>query len=175
MSEVAMRNEAGLIGELERVLAELIAVYEAMSASSAERLRAIRRCDGSGLAAIVRRENELVQRVAEIEKRRVSVVGALADRMGLKERSGAKVGEIAARLEHPWSERVASLAERLRELLAKVRRENEVSGRAASSLAEHMSGLVRTLAREMNHAKTYGRRGFVEAGPAVVSSVDVRS
>jgi hypothetical protein len=35
--------------------------------------------------------------------------------------------------------------------------------------------LVRALAREMNHAKTYGRRGFVEAGPAVTSSVDVKS
>jgi hypothetical protein len=67
------------------------------------------------------------------------------------------------------------LADRLRALLTRVRRDNEVSGRAAASLSEHMGGLVRALTREMNHAKTYGRRGFVEAGPAVTSSVDVKS
>jgi hypothetical protein len=175
MGETVMRDRDRLASDLERVLMELIAVYEAMASSAAERLAAIRGCDGARLTMIVRRENELVQRVAEIEKRRVGVVGTLADRLGLTDRSGTRIGQIADRLEDPWRERVRGLADRLRGLLTRVRRDNEVSGRAAASLSEHMGGLVRALAREMNHAKTYGRRGFVEAGPAVTSSVDVKS
>lgn len=174
MGELTHDRE-GLAAELERVLMELIGVYEAMVASAGDRLAAIRGSDGVGLARVVRCESELVQRVAEIEKRRISVVGALADRLGLAGKSGTRVGDIASRMDDPWRERLTGLADRLRSLLARTRRDNEVSGRAASSLAEHMGGLVRALAREMNHAQTYGRRGFVEAGPTVVSSMDVRS
>jgi hypothetical protein len=34
---------------------------------------------------------------------------------------------------------------------------------------------MKTLAQHLNHAKTYGRRGTVDAGPAVVSALDVTS
>lgn len=175
MAEALMRDREGLVAELENVLRELIGVYEGLVASASERLAAIRGSDSTRLASVVGRENELVQRVAEIEKRRIGVVERLAERFGLTEKSGTRVGQLVERMDEPWRGRVGELSTRLRGLLERMRRENEVSGRAATSLAEHMGGLVRALTREMNHAKTYGRRGVMEAGPAVVSSVDVKS
>jgi len=175
MGDTVVRDRERLVAELECVLRELIGVYEGLVSSAADRLAAIRGSDSARLAKVVGRENELVQRVVEIEKRRIGVVERLAERFGFTEKSGTRVGQLVERMDEPWRGRLGELAVRLRGLLDRMRRENEVSGRAASNLADHMGGLVRALTREMNHAKTYGRRGVMEAGPAVVSSVDVKS
>src|SRR5262245_8370345 len=102
MGEAIMRDRERLVGELEAVLRDLIGVYEGLVSSAAERLAAIRGSDSTRLATVVGRENELVQRVVEIEKRRIGIVERLAERFGLTDKSGTRVGQLVERMDEPW-------------------------------------------------------------------------
>jgi hypothetical protein len=71
--------------------------------------------------------------------------------------------------------RLLGLARTLRETIMAVKHENRIARATAEALAQHMAGLMRTVAAHLNHAKTYGRAGTVDAGPSVVSALDVTS
>ena len=68
-----------------------------------------------------------------------------------------------------------TLAERLRELLARLQREHAALKEASLALAGHMEGLMRQLSKRLSHAGTYGRTGMVESRVQVVSALDLRS
>lgn len=164
-----------LVGELEALMRDLLVRYERIRTLADERLDAIRRSDGGRLARVIGMENEIIQEIAEIEKRRIGVVGRFAERLGSPSRTQTTMSWIAERLGEPVRGRLLALARTLRETIEVVRRENAVARTAAETLAQHMSGLLRTVAAHLNHAKTYGRRGTVDAGPSVVSALDVTS
>ena len=164
-----------LVGELESLMRDLLVRYERMRTLADRRLDAICQSDGEGLKRVIWMENEIVQEIAEIEKRRIGVVGRFAERLGSPSRTQTTMSWIAERLGEPVRGRLLALARTLRETIEAVRRQNAVARTAAEALAQHMSGLLRTVAAHLNHAKTYGRRGTVEAGPAVMSALDVTS
>ena len=164
-----------LVAELEGLMRGLLVRYERMRTLASDRLEAIRRSDGERLALVIGQENQLVQEIAEIEKVRIGVVGRFAERLGSPSRTQTTMSWIAERLTEPVRGRLLGLARTLRETIESVRRENAVARTASEALARHMSGLLRTLAAHLNHAKTYGRRGTMDAGPAVVSALDVTS
>ena len=116
-----------------------------------------------------------MQEIAEIEKRRIGVVGRFAERLGSPARSQTTMRWLAERVEEPARGRLLGLAGSLRATIETVRGENRVARVAAEALSQHMTGLMKTVAAHLNHAKTYGRAGTVDAGPAVVSSLDVTS
>ncbi len=176
MDERAMIDPADpLVEELETLMRDLLVRYERLRTLAGERLEAIRRADGGRLAAVIGHENELVQEIAELEKRRIGVVGRFAERVGSPERTQTTMSWLAARVGEPVRGRLLGLARTLRETIEAVRRENGVARVAAEALAQHMAGLMKTVAAHLNHAKTYGRGGTVDAGPAVVSALDVTS
>lgn len=164
-----------LVCELESLMRELLVRYERMGTACEARLEAIRHADGASLARCIGGENEIVQEIAELEKRRIGVVGRLAERLGSPARTQTTMSWIASRVADPVRGRLLGMATALREAIERVRSRNEVSRRAAESLAAHMSGLLRTVSQHLNHAKTYGRAGTVDVGPSVVSALDVTS
>lgn len=172
---VATDAGEALAHELERVMDELVGCYRRLVLLARQRHGAIRGADRAGLAACVRAENEVVQAVASAERRRVAVVGELAGRLGSREGSQTRVTWVASALGGERGERIGAVAEELRGLIGELLEENRASRIAAESLARHMDGLVRQVAAALNHARTYGRGGSVEAGPRVVSALDVRS
>jgi hypothetical protein len=161
--------------ELEGLLRELVVRYEQMLTLSQMRHDAIRAADAERLGACVQQENGFIQEIADIEKRRIGVVGAFAERLGAEPKEVTTMTWIAERLADPMRGRLLRLAQSLRGLLGKVRAENEVGAAAATALSQHMTGLLRQVAQCLNHAKTYGRGGQVGAGPSIVSAVDLTS
>lgn len=172
---VLIDAEDPMVEELETLMRDLLVRYERMRTLAGTRLEAIRQSDGGRLASVIGQENELVQEIAEIEKRRIGVVGRFAERVGSASRTQTTMSELAERVGEPVRGRLLGLARTLRETIHAVRGENRVARVAAEALAQHMSGLMRTVAAHLNHAKTYGRGGTVDAGPAVVSALDVTS
>lgn len=169
-------EDAGALCEaLERLVCDLIECYEGLERVGERRMAAIRGAKARELSASVREENELVQRVAELEKHRVAIVGAYAKRMGSEAKVQTKLSWIAERLEGEAGERIGGLVERLRVTIQRVQGRNEVAQEATVSLAMHMRGLLRKVAEQLNHARTYGRGGLVEPGARVMSALDVRS
>lgn len=161
--------------QLEAILHELISVHERLLEQAHQRRDAMRRADMQALASGIERESQLVQEVAEIEKRRLRVVGALAERMGSERKTQTTVTWIAERLDEPLRGPLYTLAHRLRGLVKELRGENETARAAAEMLALHMQGLMRQVSARLSHTHTYGRAGSVEVGARVVTSLDLTS
>jgi len=172
---VTLAGDHPLVSELESLMNHLVVLYEQLATMGEKQLDAIRTADARGLAACVRTQNEIVQRVAEAEKTRLRLVGGIADEIGAPSRTDTTMQWIASRVEGPRSTGLFRVADRLRALMSRVMDLNAVAKRASQSLARHMEGLMREVARDLNHAQVYGRGGVVESGPRVVSGIDIRS
>ena len=170
-----LAGEHPLIVQLEELMGELVVTYEQMKTMGEMRLESIRAADARRLAACVRQENELVQRVAEIEKRRLSVVGGIAGELGSPKKHETTIGWIAGRVDGAKSSALSSLADRLKRVMGEVTKLNAVAKGAAETLAKHMEGLMHELARGLNHAQVYSRNGRVGATARVVSGLDIKS
>lgn len=164
-----------LVADLDGLLETLQEQYRTLQRVGRERREAIRRADPEGVAACIGIENQAVQAIAEVEKRRITVVGLLAQRFAIPEKSQARLTAIAAALGGTVGERLAKRAQELRELLEAVRKENEVVRMAAEQLSRHMEGLWKQACGVLSHARTYGRQGSVDPGPSIVSALDLRS
>lgn len=175
MAQAAVEMNDPLVSELEAVLRGMVVQYEVLSSLSARRLDAMRHAKTRDLSAVIAEESQAIQRVAELEKRRLPVVAHLAVKLGAPAKGEVSVSWIAERLTGSAGERIAGLAARLRELMSGVVKQNETGRRTAETLASHMDGLLRQVAGLLNHARTYGPSGLVSAGARVVSAIDVRS
>ncbi len=164
-----------LVLELSGLLGELVGLYEQIKTMGERRLDAIRSADARGLAACVRGENELVQRVAEAEKTRLRVVGGLSEALGAPGAGETTMGWLAQRVDGPRSDELGGLAATLRRLMGEVMQLNTVARRATETLSRHMEGLMREVKRTMNHAQVYGRGGTMDTGARVMSGLDIRS
>jgi hypothetical protein len=178
------------VAELETLLQQLLREHEELLVLAAAHREAISHADPHSLGSCVQRQNEVLQRVAELEKRRLGLMARLAEKMKpLTPRNSAggtrrgietlpdrpTVSWIARTLPEPIRSRLVALAERLRELLAHLQREHAALREASNALAAHMEGRMRQLARKLSHAGTYGRKGVVESRVQVVSALDLRS
>jgi hypothetical protein len=165
-----------LAGEVESLLDELLAQHEAWRGLQADQRNALRRADGDGVEDVVGRQSAVLQRIADLEERRRAVVKA-ACASGAVARADATgpvtLTQIAEALPEPGRGRLLDLAGRLKALLADIDSQNRMLKSATHTLVTHMEGLMRQVARTISHSGTYGRRGYVDSTPTVVSGMDV--
>ncbi len=164
-----------LAGEVERILCDLDAQFQRLGALAKERLEAMRSADTARLARCIASENDAVQAVAEIERRRIVAVGRLAARFESQAGAQTRVSWLAERVGGSIGERIGRRADELKQGIAGLRKANEVARLAALNLSAHMEGLWRQAAQALNHSKTYGRQGLVAPGAAVVSAIDMKT
>lgn len=158
---------------LEQLLRDLIECYRRMEVLAGLRHDAIRAAAPQQLASCIGEENLVVQRVAELEKKRIRIVGDVAQRLGSPDRAQTRVSWIAEKLGGAAGERLAHLAGELRDLIARVMKKNETIKAAAEMLASHIDGLIKAVAASLNHARTYGRKGIVAPGARITSALDM--
>lgn len=161
--------------EVERIFCELGAQVARLEDLAGRRRMALAHADTRGLADCIAAENIAVQRVADLEKLRVSVARTLAARLGWSEQSELRVSWLGRRVGGALGERLTARAVELRERLEALARSNQSAELAARTLAAHMEGLWRQAASVLNHSKTYARTGAVLPGASVVSALDVQS
>jgi len=165
----------GPLGELEQILREMIAHHEQLADLSVVHHDAMRRADTEVLGSCIQAENEVVQQIANTEKKRIRVVGAIAAQLGSPAKSQTKFSWIAERCPDLARKRLETLTDRLTKTIKILHERNAVVQAAAETLARHMNGIRKQISATLNHAKTYGRKGAVDAGPSVISAVDIRS
>ena len=176
------------VAELETLLRGLLAEHGELLNLAAEHRRAISKADSAALAACLAQQGQVVQRVADLERRRMSLMVRLSDRLrssGVERALGSGVQPVvpdrititslARTLPEPVRTRLIAVAERLRELLERLHREHLVLKEAAAALASHMEGVMRQVGRAFSHAGTYGRRGAVDGAVQVISGLDLRT
>jgi len=175
MSAVVMKQDDAGVLELEALMRELIAEYQVLNELAGKRQDAMRQADTRTLGETIGAENVSVQRVAELERKRLPVVGELAKKLQAPPKTEVTVSWLAQRLSGAAGERLSQLAATLRGLIQSLLKQNEASKRTAETLASHMDGLLKQVAASLNHARTYSPSGLVTAGPRVVSAIDVKS
>lgn len=163
--------------EVERLLRAFLAEQDRLREIAAARRRAIAAADPRAMARCVQDENEVVQRLAALDRERNALATAAAKRFPAPAGAGRDwrptLSWIAQRIEEPVRSSLLALAAELRERIETVRRENESVRMAADTLARHMQGILRAVEQRLNHSGAYGRRGLVPAGPAIVSCMDL--
>ncbi len=165
-----------LADELSDLLAGLAGEHEKLLGLAEEQRSAARRADPARLEQATRVQAECLRRVADLEERRRRVVQRASQ--SEPTRGAVTLSEIAGRLSEPDRSRLVAQASRVRELIARARDEQRALGVVMRSLSQHMEGLMRQVARRMNPAGTYGRRGVVDAGApgvAALRAVDMNS
>lgn len=174
------------IVELETLLRELLVEHEQLLTVTGMQKRAIAGANTDALASCVHQQNVIVQRVAELEKRRLGLVSRLGERLRpaqSKQTARATgivpdrptIAWLAQSFPEPTRGRVVAAADRLRGLLKTLHKEHVALKEATTTLATHMEGVLRQVAGRLSHAGTYGRRGIIETRVQVVSTLDMKS
>jgi hypothetical protein len=126
-----------LAREMERTLAALAAEHERLRAINSARKRAISVADTKAMAVCLGQENEVVQRIAALDRDRELIVRKAVERFGPPARSPAGRGVtltwIASRFDEPDRSRLIMLASRLRDLIAVARSEAAAVAQAADA------------------------------------------
>lgn len=165
-------DDRGLFEALPDLLDRLIGAHELWLDALGAHQRGIGAADVAAIESAVAREREQAEavRTLDLERRKL---------LGLPERAIPGANEItitALARSRPEPERGELLerADRLRKLIERVRRDQAVVREASGSVLSHMRGLMQQLSGRLSHSGTYGAGGRVNAGPVVVSGLDIR-
>jgi hypothetical protein len=154
-----------------------IGAYESLLTAVADHRTAVRGADGNGIAAAAERQSRLHTSISALDRRRrelvVAACSTCAELAGVHP-STVTMRDLAGAAPAAVRPSLSARAERLRELVRRVHEDTRTIRAATESVLAHLEGLMRQVGRQLSHAGTYTRRGFVEPGGVVVSAVDVR-
>jgi hypothetical protein len=172
--DVEAGRVAAIAAELGSLIDAMIGEHETMLSLCEAHMTAIRVADHQALGEVVGRQTHALQRIAELDGARADIVNVAMNAITPKPASPT-LSAIAQALPGSTGTELLSKAQRLRTVMQRLANEQNVVRLTTRALLAHMEGLMRQVARELSHAGTYGRKGYVENGAAVVSALDIRS
>lgn len=158
------------LDQLEHLMRQLTGEHDRLLDRIRRKQQAVRGGEPGLIEQCCKAENELVQRIAEIEKRRQNAVGEITGHIAPDQREPLTLSRIAESVEEPRRGRLLMLRRELREAVEAVRRENDVARRATEGLLAHVQGVMQQVTHALTSAGTYGSNGTVDASAAAVSS-----
>ncbi|QNN23270.1 flagellar protein FlgN [Planctomycetales bacterium ZRK34] len=158
------------LDQLEQCLSGMTVQHEQLLSMVRRKLEAMRMAQPDLVADCCQRENEHVQAIARIEKRRQTVIGEITSVLAPGSRLPMTLGQIADAVGEPRRGRLLVMQVKLRQLMQRIQHENAVSRRATEGLVRHVTGVMQKVTAVVGAANTYGRRGVANASPATVSS-----
>ncbi len=141
------------IATLESGLQRQIGLHDDLVTLMSGKREALRAGQATRLDQTVRLENQKVQAIAELEKRRLELVAALTLVVQLDAQEPVRLVELAERLPGPAADRVRAMRAQLRQRIESVRRETTIARRATESLMRHVQGLMQTIAGGQTYAQ----------------------
>ncbi len=175
MSEKLTTGLEQEIAMLERNLNLQLEGHRQLLACIERNREAVRRADMEQIRSVCEQENGVAQRLAELEKSRLVLVGRLTERLQPDAPRPLSLTRIAEAVGGPGGTRLSTLAVQLRAAIDEVGKASSVVRAAADVLARHMTGLMQTVQSAFGRAKVYGRRGRLVTGDQNQYCVDVRS
>ncbi len=160
---------------LVRILAIQIESHRRLFSSIQRKREAIRTADLDAIAGLTREENALIQRMGELEKRRLELIGSMTGQLTPDADNPLTVMQIAEAVGEPQKRELQDLAEKLRECVHEVRRESSIVRTAAEALDRHMTGIAQTINGVLSRVGLYERRGRIAVGAQVNYCVDIKS
>lgn len=168
-----MDERDALAQALMKTMRELLLEHGSLLELAQRRKAAIAGADAAGLTACIGEEGAAIRRIAELDERRAALAARAVEMFGAPDDGRPTVTWIAVQLGPPHQEGLTKAAQALRDAIRELTRINAVVREAAESLATHVRGVIRAVEQKLSHSGAYGRNGFVEAGAAVVTAMDV--
>ena len=160
---------------LEQMLRAQLEGHQRLLKCIERKRQAIRAADIESITTICGEENSLIQKLGEVEKRRIEMIGRFSQHFTPKATAPMTVGQMAESLGEPASSRLLAHAAQLKDMIRKVRRESSIVRTAADALNRHMTGIVQSVNGALSKARVYGNRGRIIVGTQLQTSVDIKS
>ena len=167
-----------LLEQLDALLAGFTRTYQQLAAATQQHQDAIRDADRAAIGRATAAQSALVEDLARLEQRRRELIALACTRfapLAAKRTTAITLTDLCACVPDRARAGITQRAADLRALVSSVEEQTRTIRAATSSLLAHMEGLMRQVGRQLSHAGTYSRRGYVDAGGMVVSAVDLRS
>ncbi|GAB4197506.1 MAG: hypothetical protein Kow00105_11560 [Phycisphaeraceae bacterium] len=157
-----------LVSSLENTLRQLLVLHTELLELLKRKREVVRGSDSKATVALCMLEQEKVQKIAELEKQRLTLVAELTLALDPTASQPLRMVELAERLAEPIRGRLLVTRMQLLEKMRQVQEETGVVRRATEALANHMQGIVQTLGALSAGVATYGSRGaFPQRNTAV--------
>ena len=161
--------------ELQEAMAAQLEDHQRLLRCIERKEAAIRSADIEAVTRICQEENGIAQRLGELEKQRLGLVGRITESLHPGAETPLTVSAIAEAIDDPARTRLLALGEQLRATVGQVRRASSVVRSAAEALSRHMTGIRQTVESALSRAGVYGKRGRIALGAQLQFSVDIKS
>ncbi|NCF39120.1 MAG: hypothetical protein GWP75_03270 [Planctomycetia bacterium] len=160
-----------LVRGLEATLSTQIEGYRRFLETIGRKRDAIKNAQLDRVPEIAAIEEQIVDRLERLDRRRTTEARRLAEAVGID--PAATRAEVVAAIEETDGSKLAVLATQLRELVERAKREHSVVRAAADSLARHMAGIVQSVTGALSGTGVYGRQGRLRDGSSLATGLDL--
>ena len=177
-TDTSTPSDRGLQTEVEllkRMLAVQIDAQRTLLSCVQQKREAIRTANIDTITALCQQENEIIQKVATLEKKRLALVGRITQRVSPQAAKPLSLNEIADAAGDGLGPRLRTQAQTLREAIQAVRRESSIVNAAAATLSRHMAGIMQTVNSALSRIGVYERKGRISVGTQMDFRVDLKS
>ena len=168
----ALRAIDQALEALERVLVAELADHHVLLSDLEAKREAIRMANVQKVNEVTRREQQILERMAQRQAQRKQLGARVAQ---LAQLPGAPFSVLVALAPDERAERLRSIKNELEAAGKEIKRRSTIVRSAAEALSKHMAGVLQTVTGALSRAGVYGRRGTLQLGQATASSVDLRS
>ncbi len=159
-----------LLVELEELIRRLRDEHVQLLGLIRRKTQALRLAKPEVVGDCCERENQAIQRIGALEKRRQALVGQITSVLNPGAAAPMRLSEIAAKASPTRADRLKVLHAELRQLIEQVRCEGAIAQRATQGLLQHVQGVMQNLRQRFAGGNIYGRRGVASGPSEMVSS-----
>ena len=159
-----------LVASLEQVIRQLLDLHGELLDLLKRKQEKLRANDAQAMMDCCTLEHEKMQRIAELEKRRLTLAADLTLAVDPGAAEPMRLAELAERLDEPMRGRLLVLRQQLLETMKNVQSETSIVRLATETLAKHMQGIIQTIGAISTGVSTYGSGGAFPRQNSAVST-----
>ena len=161
------------VESLEQTLHQQVEAHEQLLSLLQDKRAALRDCANERVSELCQHENQQLQTISELEKKRAELVGALTLHFQPDAQALMRLSTLAEHLPEPARGRLLVLRQRWRERMQQVAEQSSITRRATESLVQHMQGLVETIGMLATGVCTYDKQGGRPERATAMSTINV--
>lgn len=161
------------VATLEGVLKQQIALHGELLTFMSHKRDALASAQAQRLAETLQLENQKVQAIGELEKRRLEIMATLTILVQPEATEPMRLDALVMHLPDPVANRVIAIRAQLRQRIEEVRQQTTIARRATESLMRHVQGLIQSIGSVSTGVSTYAHGGRLNPTATAVSTFNL--
>jgi len=158
------------LAQIEAVLHEQTAANEQLLDLLKRKRQALRQAHPDQVSAFCEQENQAVQAISELEKKRLALTAQLTLHLQPTATQPMRLLELAQQIQEPARGHLLVLRQQLKQRMEQVQYQTTIARRATESLIFHMQGLVRAVSSAITATGVYSPQGTPPEAAMAVST-----